>query len=191
MREWFIRRRITVARPVAVKSRTCVPSSLQRKCSSKRSTRGLKREVASPVSRSSPVRNASLNPLQPTQVRHRLSAVVGPPRDSAMLHLHDDRLRRQAVFTASARPLDHLLAQRWRDVRHLGPARHRVVTYPPLEAGGLALTHRPQRTAFGLPRWPKPTRAVKTAGPGDLMTRFSRVRPVGSDPNIGQQEVSR
>ena len=27
------------------------------------------------------------------------------------------------------------------------------VTYPPLEAGGLALTHCPRWTAFGLPPW--------------------------------------
>lgn len=62
-----------------------------------------------------------------TQVVYCRGAAQRLGDDVVDLHLHDDRLRRQAVFTASARPLDYLLAQRWRDVRHLGPARQRVV----------------------------------------------------------------
>ncbi len=44
-------------------------------------------------------------------------------RDNVVnLHLHDDRLCRQAVFAASTRPLGYLPAQRLRDVGHLRPA---------------------------------------------------------------------
>jgi hypothetical protein len=42
--------------------------------------------------------------------------------DVVDLHLHDDRLPGQAVLTAPLRPFAHRLAERWRDIGHLGPA---------------------------------------------------------------------
>jgi len=53
----------------------------------------------------------------------RVGRTSGYLRDNVVdLHLHDDRLRSQAVFAASTRPLGYLPAQRLRDVGHLRPA---------------------------------------------------------------------
>lgn len=64
-----------------------------------------------------------------------------------------------------------------------GGMRETTVTYPMAEARSL-----PPLIAgaaiFGLPRQPKRACVVQTTGPCDLMTRLSRVRPVGSYSHI-------
>lgn len=53
----------------------------------------------------------------------RVGRTTSRLRDNVVdLHLHDDRLRGQAVFAASTRPLGYLPAQCLRDVGHLCPA---------------------------------------------------------------------
>ncbi len=75
----------TVARPVGVRPRILLLSSLQQKCSCQSCRCGWNRGTRSPVSESWASTCAPLNSLQEWQATHRFSHAVWPPAASGMM----------------------------------------------------------------------------------------------------------
>ena len=80
--ELFMRRRTTVARPIAVIPSTLAPSGLQAKRSDHLCVRGLNRDAISPVKGSIASVEPPLNSLHERQAKQTFPKVVSPPLET-------------------------------------------------------------------------------------------------------------